>query len=416
MKRLHANAPGLKHLAFFEALGEGPESSPTHRAAKAGLLTLRLVDHWVLAGASMVEPESVSVRSVRQAIMTIPANDPQREVLLGLVNTMQTLREVDLQPLLPRVFAYAGILERRGELEMAADVYESVVRLGSEEYDPDLIIDSHMRLGYCHRYLGALPIAERAYLSAGRIANRVGEPARVLRSEIGLANVAMVRGDLPKAEEMLTAAAVRSDELGLGEEHAAALHSRAIVAQRRGHIDQAVCFAFDALRRTTIPRERDRMLGDVGAFLIVLERFDAARDALMILEATTTDQVVRTNARVNLVVLGARSGDRDLFDRWRSELAGAELAAETTANFMIESARGLRRFGEPREATKLLESALAFARERGLNRALFEAEGLLGQREVVGAEATSGGIHAMSHDPTAHVARELRQMAAALAA
>jgi hypothetical protein len=239
----------------------------------------------------------------------------------------------------------------------------------------------------------------------------------VLRSEIGLANVAMVRGDLPKAEEMLTAAAVQSDELGLGEEHAAALHSRAIVAQRRGHIDQAVCFAFDALRRTAIPRERDRMLGDVGAFLIVLERFDAARDALMILEATATDQVVRVIARVNLVTLGARSGDRALFDRWRSELAGAELTAESEANLMIESARGMRRFGEPEEATTLLKAAMAFARDRGLNRALFEAEALLAERELVTAETTTnGGIRAASHDPTAHVARELREMAAALAA
>jgi len=415
MKRLRPSTPGLKHLAFFEALGEGSESSPTHRAATAGLLTLRLIDHWFLAGPSMVEPESVSVRSVRQAIMTIPANDPQREVLLGLVNTMQTLREVDLQPVLPRVFAYAGILERRGELAMAADVYESVVRLGSEEYDADLIIDSHMRLGYCHRYLGALPVAESAYVCAARIAKRVGEPARVLRSEIGLANVMIARGDLPKAEEMLTAAALESEQLGLGELHASALHSRAVVAQRRGHIDQAVCFAFDALRRTAIPGERDRMLGDVGAFLIVLERFDAARDALMVLEATATDEVVRLMAKVNLVTLGARSGDRALFDHWRASLAGAELPAESQANLMIESARGLRRFGEPEQATKLLRAALAFARDRGLNRTLFEAEALLHEREAV-VNTQSGGMRAERHDPTAYVARELRQMAAALAA
>jgi hypothetical protein len=155
----------------------------------------------------------------------------------------------------------------------------------------------------------------------------------------------------------------------------------------------------------------------VGAFLIVLERFDAARDALMILEATATDEVVRMNARVNLVTLGARSGDRALFDRWRCELAGAELTAESAANLMIESARGMRCFGEPEEERRLLKAAMAFARDRGLNRALFEAESLLEERDLVAPEATkSGGTRAASHDPTAHVARELRVMAAALAA
>ena len=84
-KRSGTSVPSLKHLAFFEALSEHDEKSPSALAATAGLLSLRMVDHWLLAGSIIVEPESVSVQSVRAAIMELPAADPLREVLLGLV-------------------------------------------------------------------------------------------------------------------------------------------------------------------------------------------------------------------------------------------------------------------------------------------------------------------------------------------
>src|SRR5450755_3096628 len=105
MKRTRTTTLGLKHLPFFEAVGEAEENSPKAHSATAGLLILRLIDHWVLAGPVMVEPESVSVRSVRAAIMKLETTDPSRDVLLGLINTMQTIREVDIQPVLPRLFA-----------------------------------------------------------------------------------------------------------------------------------------------------------------------------------------------------------------------------------------------------------------------------------------------------------------------
>src|SRR5208283_1863928 len=97
MKRARTTTLGLKHLPFFEAVSEAAENSPNAHAATAGLLILRLIDNWVLAGPMMVEPESVSVKSVRKAIMRLAPADPSREVLLGLINAMQTVREVDVQ-------------------------------------------------------------------------------------------------------------------------------------------------------------------------------------------------------------------------------------------------------------------------------------------------------------------------------
>jgi tetratricopeptide (TPR) repeat protein len=415
MKRSRTTTLGLKHLAFFEAVGEAEENSPAARSATAGLLMLRLIDHWVLAGPVMVEPESVSVRSVRIAIMQLDAKDPSREVLLGLINAMQTVREVDVQPVLPRLFAYAGCLERRVELSLAVDVYSTIARLAEEDFDGDLLVDSFLRLGYCQRLLGSLSESETSYVTAGRIAARQKDLARALRSRIGAAIVMMARGNLPKAEELLAQIALESERVDCIAEAANALHVRSVVAQRRGEFDRAVGIAYEAFTLTPAPNERDLILGDIGACLISMGRFDAARDALMVLDATAASEIVRLNARVNLVALAARAGNDDLFRSSRARLEGVTLHAEAQVNLLIESARGLRRFGEPGTATALLEQARELAVQHGLNRSIFEAEEMLAQPAIADAQATSGGIREEHSDAAANVERELRKMALAVA-
>ena len=414
MKRSRTTTLGLKHLAFFEAVGEAKENSPKAQSATAGLLMLRLIDHWVLAGPVMVEPESVSVKSVRGAIMQLESTDPTREVLLGLVNTMQTVREVDIQPVLPRLFAYAGCLEKRVELTLASDVYETIARLAEEEYDGDLLIDSFLRLGYCKRMSGELGDAEASYATAGKIAKRQKDTARALRSQIGSATVVMMRGNLPKAEELLAQVAMDSERAECVEVLSNALHVRSVVAHRRGNFDSAVCLAYQALQSTALANDRDRILGDIAATFIVMQRFAAARDALMILDATAATEMVRLNARVNMVALAARADDRELFENSLARLDGVPLPPESQVNYLIESARGFRLFGEPERAKRLLEDAHALAVEHGFNRSIFEAEEMLAERAVE-VNTQSGGIRFEHSEATAGVEQELRKMALAVA-
>ena len=414
MKRSRTMTPGLKHLAFFEAVGEAAEDSPKAHAATAGLLMLRLIDHWVLAGPVMVEPESVSVKSVRKAIMLLASNDPSREVLLGLINAMQTVREVDIQPVLPRLFAYAGCLEQRAELSLASDVYGTIARLAEENFDGDLLIDSHLRLGYCQRMLGALNEAESSYSIAGKIAKRQKETARVLRSKIGHAIIVMTRGNLPKADELLADIALESERTGFGAEHARALHVQSTVAHRRGSLGSAVRLGYEALQLTASPNERDLILGDIAAYFIVMERYQAARDALMVLDATSTTELVRLVARGNLVVIAARAGDEPGFRNARARLEGQELPTEVEVNYLIESARGFRRFGEPDVARQLLERARDLASAHNMNRSVFEAEEMLAARDVP-TEHESGEIQFADLDSAAEVEQELRKMAMAVA-
>lgn len=413
MKRSRTAALGLKHLAFFEAVGESEENSSKAYAATAGLLILRLIDHWILAGPVMVEPESVSVRSVRSAIMQLESNDPSREILIGLINAMQTVREVDIQPVLPRLFAYAECLEKRAELTLAADVYATIARLGEEEFDGDLLVDALIKLGYCQRTMGTLNEAESSYVVAGKIAKRLKDRARELRSQIGVARIVLSRGNLPKAEEMLAQIAVDSEAADCAEVASKALHDCSIVAQQRGDLDRAVCLAYQALQRTVLPSERDRILGDIGSYFIVMERFDAARDALLILEATATTEFVRLHARTNMVVLAARAGDKALFDSAQARMGDITLPPEAHVNYLIESARGYQLFGEGERATALLKEALEAAVDSGFSRLIFEAEAMLANRAVV-SETPSGGSRFERSEAAANVEEELHAMALAV--
>ena len=415
MKKPPRNSqPTLKHLAFFEVLAGCAEDSAAALSATAGLLSLRLIDHWILAGAPIVQPESLSVRSVRNAIMAMPPHEPLRDLLLGIVNTMQTLREVDMQPVLPRLAAYASLLEQRSRFDLAADVYETVIRLGEEKFDGDVVVDAYLRLGFCYRTLSAFDAAERAFVEGGRIAKRRKEVARELRSRIGLANVTTFRGNLPRAEELfveISADCVRTEQQA---ELASALHGRAFVAMRRGAVCNATCLAYEALQITQSPTERERILADLSAMLILEERYEAAYDALMIIDVTAISDSIRLGAKVNLTALAARKGDRELFDRARADVPTRDLIPELEVNFLIESARGLRTFGVVRESDVLLLKAREVATAHNLSRSIFEIEEMMTSAVAVSAKRNSGRPEE-AETSTVHVERGLRELALALA-
>jgi hypothetical protein len=334
-------------------------------------------------------------------------------VLLGIVNTMQTLREVDMQPVLPRLAAYASLLERRSEYKLAADVYETVIRLGEEEFDGDVVVDAYLRLGFCYRTLSVFDSAERAFVDGGRIAKRRKEVARELRSRIGLAHVVMFRGNLPGADEQFVTIFSDCERTGCTAEMAASLHGRAVVAMRRGAIRTATCLAYDALQQTSSAIERERLLADISAMLILEERFDAAYDALLIIDATAISESIRVGAKVNLTALAARKGDREMFDRARASVPTHDMLPEVEVNFLIESARGCRAFGRGEEGESLLLSAQVLAVAHGLNRSLFEIEQMLAGATVVSARKEGGRFDEVETS-TAHVERGLRELAAAL--
>jgi hypothetical protein len=125
---------GLKHMPFFEAVGTEEEDSPRSRIAQAGLLVLRHIDFWVMAGMVMVDPECMNVRSSRNAIAALEPDNPQREPLFTVINAMQTSREVDVVPLLPHLERYAQLLDgEEWSKPLAADVRVTIERVAREQ-------------------------------------------------------------------------------------------------------------------------------------------------------------------------------------------------------------------------------------------------------------------------------------------
>lgn len=404
----------LKHLPFFEVLATAPEDSLDARLATAGLLSLRMLDHWVLAGPAIVEPESVSVRSVRRAIMALPANEPVREALLTTVNTMQMLRHVDLMPVVPRVFAYAQLLERHyGSMALAADAYESVIRLGDIEFDAELVMDSYHRLAYCQRKIGALDSAVHSSTALTRLAGRKKDRARALRGKMGVGQVAMMRGELAEAETQFSAIEAEAEKLELTPEYAMALHNRAVVAWRSKNPLHASVLAHRSLKWTRDPIERDRVLGDLGAFLVDSAQYEAALDAFRVLELTATSEEPRLAARINTLVVAARTANRNLFDTMRESLTDAPMPVEARVALLVETAAGLRSFGDNSGAELSIAEAVAITTRHGLAADL--AVEPAPRAAHFPASENARGIPD-NQDPAIDVASELRAMAAALAA
>lgn len=401
----------LKHLPFFEALSVAPEGSADAKFATAGLLTLRILDHWVLAGAAIVEPESVSVRSVRRAIMDLPATEPVREALLGLVNAMQMLRDANVTPVLPRLLSYGQLLERHhGRLMMASDAYESVIRLATDDFDADLVMESYARLAFCLRKAGALDDALAASQSLVRVATRRRAPVHALRGRMGVGQVAMMRGDLADADAQFEAIATDAEARGFTRERAMALHNRAVVASRDGKPLHASVLAHRALKLTTDPVERDRVLSELAAFLVEGEQYDAALDALRILEVTAASEEPRVAALVNTTILAARTANRSLFDASRARLDGMPLPVEARVALLVESAAALRAFGESDRADFAVAEAQQLTAQHGLaESAAIEPAARVGQ-----SNEKRGTLNAQ--DPALDVATDLRAMVAALAA
>jgi hypothetical protein len=134
----------------------------------------------------------------------------------------------------------------------------------------------------------------------------------------------------------------------------------------------------------------------------------------MVLDATAGSEVARLAARVNMVALGARAKDEGLFSSARTKIDAETLPAELRVNYLIESARGLRSFGDADAATQLLDEARDLATALQLNRSVFEVEEMLAERPSA-VPATRGDTRVQDSDAAGEVEAALRAMAAAVA-
>ena len=367
----------VRHLPFFAELAQLEEHDSAWRGVSAGLVTLRLVDAWIEEGRAAVAQDGWGVRSVEAAIEEMPAGVPTRAILLSIVKSLRASTPGDLHAIAPRLMAYARALDLDAKWTLAADVYATVIAHAHPVEESDVAIAAHLRLAYCERSLGLLDDAAASYDEASRIADEVDDLFGVLRAQIGAAKIAIARGNLPRAEELLDETIVQAAQHELQDVHAMALQDRAIVAHLRGKYDLAVQFAYSALERTPDGSDRDRLLSDIAGAFYMLGLHSVARDAYLIVQATAQEQFHRWSATINLMEIAARDGSRTLFERYRRSLESAELPPIQEAEFFLHVGEGYEALSEPQGARGAADRARDVAARFGFNQIVFQADELL---------------------------------------
>lgn len=389
----------IRHLPYFEALAQMDEGDPSWRTTSAGLVVLRLIDAWLEEGAHVAASDSWGMRAVRETVNGVSPGSAERSILIGILDAMEGAAVPSLAPIAPRLMAYGRALDFAGKWHLAGDVFRTIVAHVHPDEDADVAIDANLRIGYCSRMLGDLEVAAAAYTRAGLIAESMGDMVKILYSQLGAANIAKARGNLPHAEEILSRTYERATANQLPEVGALALHDRSTIAHARGEYERAIRLAYEALGATTKPTGRDRLLADIASSFLELGVRTAARDALLVLANTAQERFSRWSATLGLLHIAALDGREPVFDQYRRELAAAPLPSFLEAEFYLYTGRCYRHLGRIDAARASLTRAVEIATRYEYNQIVFMAEEQLRQLQsgARAAEAASAPMESIRH-------------------
>lgn len=370
---------------FAELLGSVPDTDIEWPALYAGHTVVRLLDTWLVAGPASASDDLVA--AARVALDRIRAASAARQILMGIVDAGSHSPRPDPRQLIPRVMAYGRSLEYEARWSAAIDVYGVLVARMDAVADAEIVVDAHLRAGYCLRMQGDLAASELAFARAKEIATAVPDKARILHALVGEAALAAARGNLPLAESILDDIIGAATQSGLTDLRAIALHDRSAVAYWRGQHDQAVRLGYDALQLTHSLTSRDRILNDLALAFTQLGMLETARDAFLVLTATAQEQQVRWLAMINLLEVAALQTNEPLFEHYRRDLLGESLPPAVEAQYHYYVAFGYRALGKAALAERSLERATALAETHRYNHLMFQIDEL---RAAVASGAAAG--------------------------
>jgi tetratricopeptide (TPR) repeat protein len=408
----------LRHLAYFAELKRiGDDAEPEFQAVAAGLYALRLFDTWVQDDCGTHPPDARQLCGARDAIALAPPSATMR-VLGHVVETVASAPGLEGSMVLPALLAYARALHFEARWALAQDVYDTVLSVASCVSDEELLLQAMHLRGYTLRMQGRLDEAAVAYRQLRVAAEFTGATAYVLEGRLSEAKLAIDRGNLPKAEQMLDALLSEPDTIIRPALHSKALHDRSVVALHRGQHERAVVTGYQALELCKDPASRDRILSDIATSLVSLGQWDGARDGFLIVAATAQEQYVRWTATINLMELAFLQEQELVFNQYQRELANAALPPGLAALYCQILGQGLRVFGRPAEGREALEQGRAIARKHELSEILFKIEELLEARDQVPYSATlleTAAVDEAMLVPVSEVVTGLSQMLQSLA-
>ena len=363
----------IRHQVFFDSLGSLREDSASWRSVFAGLSVLRLVDSYTDNSASVDPANWAQLHSVRSAVDEVSAGDPIRGVLTTVLEetiARGTIDEVVCRSLL----GYGRALDYEASWSLATDVFQTVAKVARPEKNAKLAIEANVAVGGAARRNGDWEISARAYSQAAYVADTMGDRQGILTVQVGIANNYRVKGNLPQAQTIIDDVLMQARDQHFEEVEAIALHSRAAIAVVRDENVDGLRFAYEALRLTKKPAERDGVLQDIGALFTKLGMYDSARDANLILVATAQSKLVRWSATVNLMELAGLEGQPESFDAYARELSAEPLNPWVRSHYLLLLGEGFARLGRFDAAEEALREASAFADANQIHQVAFTAQ------------------------------------------
>jgi tetratricopeptide (TPR) repeat protein len=367
----------IRHQIYFDTLGSMREESASWRSTFAGLSVLRLVDTY----ASGSPVNWAQLHSVRTAVEEMSEGDAVRGVLTCVLEEITGRNSVD-DTVCAALLAYGRALDYEANWGLATDVFSTVAKLTRPERNARLAVEANVAVGGAARRNGDWDTSARAYSQAAYIADTLGDRRGVLTVQVGIANTYLAKGNLPQAQTILDDVIMQARDQELPEIQGMALHSRASLAQQRGEKSEAVELGYQALRLTTKPSERDRVLADLAVGFSELGMREAARDAHMLLTATAQTQWVRWQATINLMELAGHEEMEEAFDSYAAELRMAPMGPWLKSHYLLFLGEGLERFGRYDAATEILTEAVEYASMNEIHAIIFRAENALSQVRV----------------------------------
>lgn len=368
----------IQHAAFFEHLAElGDDTTAEWRRVSAGLVCLRLVDYLLASGDGQRVDDVRATRAAWGCVESLGAGDAIASVLASLLNVLASDSGDRAVTARPRLMAYGRVLELESRWALAADVYETVVRVCRSPSDAGEAHDAaaaYIRLGECRRQEARWEDSQHAFRAAAEAAASVSDWSTQIKARCLGAAVLSESGNLAVADALLRRAAQDARWAGLSDEMALALHGRAHVAFQRKRYEASVRFAFRALRGLRDPLARDRALADVAAAFIELGVRRAARDASLVLIATTQEPYVRGAALINLMDMATKDRTEPLFEQYRRQLAVEHLPPRLAGYFHYYAGLGAWQFGRIETARMEYGRAADVAARHGLAQLRFDVE------------------------------------------
>jgi tetratricopeptide (TPR) repeat protein len=366
----------IRHQIYFDTLGTLREDSAAWRCVFAGLSVLRLVDSYGDPSSAPKPAGWAQLHSVRAAVEEMSEGDPMRGVLTAVLDEVSTRNGVD-ETVSRGLMAYGRALDYEAAWGLATDVFATVAKLTRPERNARLAVEANVAVGGAARRNGDWDTSARAYSQAAYIADTLGDHAGVLTVQVGIANTYLARGNLPRAKGILDDVVVQSREKNMPEIQGMALLSQATLAHQRGEKAEMVRLAYEALKLTSKPNERDRVLGDLAVGFSEIGMADAARDSYLLLTATAQTKWVRWSATINLMELASRDGMPAEFDSYAAELKRAPMGPWLRSHYLLFLGEGLERFGRFAAAAEALGQAAEYAATNQIHSVTFKAENAL---------------------------------------